>query len=590
MDFMNLDFLLNNELFRVAPLLRTKDFIDLCKKAGINISKETLEYYEKHKIFFPIARARMPWKSRWAKNGATYVFNFDPDQARNWYSNNILWEPNNRKFINWKLFTDDKGETKYENYYSRFQIFHLYMIKSNFSVHLGCQYLLSSEFNPLKYFRNEKKLAKQLLVVKRKSFNRFSKLSFLCQCISNRYFPHTQSDMRTITIRMATDDWNWYEYRKLFNPADFGNKLGISCEDIKSLHGQLSSQASHIDPLEDWHDLVIFTKLDKRSKLKGDAFLAQQFYAMELMLRMFFKDAYNEQLPAPYFHNLFDIPYNNNIKNEKDALHYLEYTINRYNLNPQPKIIIICEGETEEEQYPRIINEIFGYDIDALGIKVLNLKGVGQAVGNKIDDKYTALRRFIDYNHHRLTLVFLILDNEDKASKTIERLISSKSIHDKERYVTNQEYTFLWNPCFEFQNFNDQEIANSLNKISETIRFTKEMVENKRKVCITGKRHDTLSDLFKENTGKDLCKTLLANYLFEELKDRTKNIENPWKSERIVFKVFRSIINIASWHNLPNSLEERNNFHNYWFGSDKQNRIDRFIDHAKQEKAAAEEK
>jgi hypothetical protein len=575
---MNLEFLINNECLRIVPLLTTKEFIDLCKNVGLNSSNDELENYEKQKLFFPIARARMPWKSPWDKNGWTYTFDFSPDQARNWFSIGLLWEPIRRRFLPWNHFENQNGDTKYESYYSRFQIFHFFMLHTYGLIRIERQYFISSKFNPSTFCRRQRKYAFKYLSEFRKQFEYLSRLSFICQCISNMYYPHTQSDLRKINLRMQTDGWDWYKYRRELKPTSLNHQLGITRQELKSYQNQLSTQACSIDPLENWHDLTIFTSLDKRKYLKGEAALAQHFYAMEMMLRFFYEDQFNERLDAPYFSHLTDIPYNNGIKNERDALHFLEYTINRYNLNPQPRLVLVCEGETEEEQYPRIIKDILGYSLDILGIRIMNVKGVGQAVGDHTNDRHMALRRFIDYHHHRLTIVFLVLDNEGGALNTISKLTKSKSIHDKCRPVTYEEYTAVWNPNFEFQNFDDTEIAEALQQIANNQTFDALLVAASRRESNNGKRHDTISDLFLEKTGSSLSKKALNRVLIDNLIKKTKQSENPWKSDRPVLVVLRNIIKIASWHKLPNSSQERDSSHRHWFGPDNRNRIERFIE------------
>ncbi|MBU0578731.1 hypothetical protein KJ628_01985 [Patescibacteria group bacterium] len=53
------DFI-EQEMYLQNPPLKTDKFIEYCKKRGVNTTKEELEFFEKEKLFFPIARIDRP--------------------------------------------------------------------------------------------------------------------------------------------------------------------------------------------------------------------------------------------------------------------------------------------------------------------------------------------------------------------------------------------------------------------------------------------------------------------------------------------------------------------------------------------------
>jgi hypothetical protein len=595
---MNLQFLIENQSYRTASLLDTSQFMDYCKKAGLNINKENLEFYEKHKIFYPFTRVKIPevkrkielleegkkfryigvlkkgerWKGAIRREQAS--FRFEPDYVDSYYTEGLLWEPRNRKHLSWKNFETKDYQKKYENYYSRFQIFHLYMINTSMSISISYQYLLSKNFNSQEFAQYNKKDALNQIAYLKENFNRFNSISYLCQCISNQYYPLTQSDQRKISITTTGINWDWHNFRRSWNAEDFATKLNLSDDNIKSFHQLLSTQAAYIDPISSWHDLTVFISIEKRKYLKNEALLAEYLYAMEMMIRLFYTDARKKDLNAPYYSNLTDIPYNHGVKNENDSLKYLEYITNRYHLNPQPKLILVCEGNGEEEQFARFINKGFGYDLSALGIEIMNLKGVGNFEGDKFDRPYGALKRFIDYHHNRSTIVFVILDNEGRVLKTRDKLINAMSIFDKNRFVTYKEYFTIWNISFEYDNFNDLEISEALNAIpGHAYDFKMHEIADTRKRIEAQKKHDLLSELYQEKTGYGLNKPELAKILI----DGILASESQNKKQVPLISVLRRVIDIASWNSLPNSIEERENLYAFWFSKDNRKRIERFF-------------
>ena len=586
---MNLSFLIENECYRTAPLLETDQFISLCKQTGLITSREDLEFYEKQKIFFPIFRIKFPeltckieytedkkqfrylgvlkkdekWNGAVKKERAS--FSQDPASISSFLEVGLLWEPCKRKYLSWKYFRTKDWNNRYENYYSKFQIFHLYLIKSSMRIGIGYQYLLSKDFKPLVFVANEKKYARKRINSLQNSFGRLNSISYLCQCISNRYYPQTQSDRRNISITLTDPNWDWYKFRREWKANAFIEQLSIPLSDIESYHSELLGQSSHVDPIEHWHDLSVFVNIDKRRRLKGDAFLAEQLYAMEMMIRMFIFEATGNSLDAPHYCTLTDIPHNHGVKDEKQALKYLEFTINRYHLNPQPRLLVVCEGFGEEEQFPRIITEHFGYDTSVLGISFVNLKGVGNFKGG--------LKGFIDYHHSRNTIVYVIGDNEGNTQSLKDRLIQAPSSFDPGRNITNNDYFTIWNTSFEYDNFTNDEIAQALNTFSDgRYTFTEDDIDITRQKAVIGRNHDLLSKLYKERTQYSLSKTSLAKILVDNFLESNEKD----KTNKPFVEIMRRVIVMAQWNSPPNSNPERDTSKSFWFSKDNQTRKERF--------------
>src|SRR5690554_2730254 len=253
---MNLEYLISNQCFRTAQLLKLDDFIKLCKHCLIPIDKEQLEYYERRKIFFPIARVRFPWQSPFHSSGATYVFNWDNKQPINWYSEKILWEPMNRRFLPWNHFTNKLGYAQYESYYSRFQIFHYHRVQRRTTFTTKTSSILRKEYNDRSSYQRKKTNAKNAEISLVKKRVEFEQIAWLCQCISDYYFPSTQSNMRRLSYSSSEFDWDWNEYRRAWKPKLVLKNMGLTQSDLENIHCLITGELSVCDPLFSWHDLI----------------------------------------------------------------------------------------------------------------------------------------------------------------------------------------------------------------------------------------------------------------------------------------------------------------------------------------------
>jgi hypothetical protein len=125
-----------------------------------------------------------------------------------------------------------------------------------------------------------------------------------------------------------------------------------------------------------------------------------------------------------------------------NELEYLELLTNHYNLNPKPKLLLLVEGKGEYDQFPRLIDGLFGTTVARLGVKVQNLEGIANFTSGD-RDRYGTLERFIDNYHSRQTYVYVVLDNEGRAPTVKTELIRARSRY-AERTVTKPEYIHLW--------------------------------------------------------------------------------------------------------------------------------------------------
>lgn len=593
---MNLKHFLENEYFIASQLLPTDRFIKFCTERGINISRGLLEQLEELQLFYPLARVSLPtyknkveylddgkryrdlgilkdnenWQGNFIENYSDFWF--EKTLALEWHEANLIFDPEQTPFESWDSFKDSSGREKVRSYYSQFQIYILNDFLHSISKSIPLDVLLEENHESiLKALKISLEFNKGVVTWFKDPSTLENKIPIICQVISNRYYPQTQTDKRRIHISSSNGyhDWNWNEYCYNWNAEIVLKQLGLTVAELKELHNSMSTKASSIDPLEEWKPLVNFVSLEKRKRLKGDALLAQTFYSMEHMIRLFHEEITHEKLnPAGEpLNRVGSNIYGKDI--EKDELKYLQYVVNDYHLNPNPKLILIVEGEGEYQAFPRLSQELLGYPFPRLGIKIFHTGGISGFTGTKKLDHYSAFERFIDYHHQNQTIVFIILDDEGRASQVRENLIRARSKLNPDRFLTNPTYVNLWDgKTIEFSNFTDEEIANAMTIISEK-RYS--FAASEIALCrheTSNQDKDTLSQLNKEKLAYGLEKPKLLKILFNNVLAHPENehdaSENP---KRQVIKFLHDIIKLASKNHQPISSEIwRNNQDSGYFG------------------------
>jgi hypothetical protein len=402
----------------------------------------------------------------------------------------------------------------------------------------------------------------------------------LCQFISDRYYPCTQTDMRTIQqpnhhywdrwIDVRSRDWDWYEVVQRWDPEFVEQLFQLTPEKLRKAYNGLAREQASFDPLSRWYQLVQFVSVRERENLRGAALRAETLRSGAFMLRMLYKDLYGEVLPHPNEISGRIITHIPEIEVRTDVRRYLEFVVNRFGLNPRPKLALILEGQTEENAVKAIFEKYFGADPGTYGIDINVLGGVDNATGSK-EDRFRAIVRLIDYLHSQQTYAVVVLDNERYAKKLKHAIKDAKSIHHKKRYVTRPELVRVWIRNFEFDNFSCSEIADGLRilTLGKTIFSTDEVTVCKN-VSLPGAR---LSELFARKTGKDLPKIqlieLLVTQMFSE-KSRRK-LEN-----RPIIRILERASRLAALNHFPIMQEtwEKNQASKH-FGKNVEHRLNR---------------
>jgi hypothetical protein len=121
--------------------------------------------------------------------------------------------------------------------------------------------------------------------------------ALLCQFISDRYYPETQSDMRTIQlsnhhyfdrwIDVRVHNWDWYYVVQHWNPQVVERLFQLTPQKLRHAYKGLAQEQASCDPLERWYQLTQFVSVREREGLKGDAVKAETLRSAAHMLRCF---------------------------------------------------------------------------------------------------------------------------------------------------------------------------------------------------------------------------------------------------------------------------------------------------------------
>ncbi len=470
----------------------------------------------------------------------------------------LAWDPRSAPFEPWKTFRGDSSlAADVESFYSIFQCYAL----TNILTPLTCrvwleQFGIPSESNPQKVGDTLAEVGRRTVESVRKH-RRGEDASLLCQILSARYYFHTQGDQRTITVPSSDfDKWDWWEFSRKWDAIAVAQHLGLTPEAVSKIHEDVEFITSSDDPLQDWYELVSFVALRKREKLKGKARLAQLGYAMEHMLRLFYRDLTRETLPLPDEGGDWNrmAKYGDGVK--ENPLRHLEYLVNEYNLNPRPKAIFIVEGAGEASEIPRLALNLFGHNFAKAAIEVRSLGGVDEFTGHRRLHPEGALEKLIDDYHARQTLVFVVIDNENRAEQVRARLLAARSRLVPQRKLTKPEYVHLWRQTFEFDNFSDAEIATALSSVADgRYSFTESEVASCRAAWVSSKR-DHLSTLYRDRLSYDLNKkSLMAHLVDLVISNRKSELPDGAEPKRPIVAFVKQVIELVAYNHQPESDE-----------------------------------
>lgn len=278
------------------------------------------------------------------------------------------------------------------------------------------------------------------------------------------------------------------------------------------------------------------------------------------MLALLHRDLYGGDLPHPNEMGATIITHMPELAVRADVRRHMEFVVNRFDLNPAPKLTLFVEGASEEAAAKIVFERYFGAAAGTHQIEIVDLGGVDNATGGKRQDRFRAILRLVDYLHHHQTFTFLILDNENYALKLKEAAKGFTSTLHSNRHATRPEYIKVWQTSFEFDNFSATEIAKALTSMTNGVVFRPADVAACKKAKNAGAE---LSTLYRARTNAGLNKIDLASKLIDMAFDPScrKALAN-----RPLVQTLERVVRLAALNPFPTMEEswERNQLSSYF--------------------------
>lgn len=145
----------------------------------------------------------------------------------------------------------------------------------------------------------------------------------------------------------------WRRKRPLLRPL---RTLGVDAAWIKKTAEMLHSEASRVDLLGDWAEVIAAAEPEKWKTLKGDARAALELRVSAEFLLLYYERLHRAgrapALPKPpaRFRGLLD----DRIKRRRP----LNDLLTDFGLSPHPHLVVAVEGETELTLFPRVMRQL----------------------------------------------------------------------------------------------------------------------------------------------------------------------------------------------------------------------------------------
>lgn len=342
---------IEEEKYLLNEPLKTKDFIDYCKKRGIITNENELEFFEKEGLLYPIIRIDRPvgeeerlefkkddkiyWRPAHLgleegeeeirryneKYYSFYAFDeYHNNYLLNWLDEGNLFDPSMKPFKEWASFKReelDYDSEKIVSFYSHFQLHWLILLKENYRININLasdEIIVSSSLNRLNGFRtrnsfrikdfdeiNAKLKEKSVSEIDKlffdidskkeelkKMYENFEKVLEFLLSIQSVYVPYGKSSSKSIHI----SDESWYKKRNEFDPKKELNELRTTMEEIEALYAIFCENTMQILGVkrDDWIQLWKSLAWNEKDELEGDIRLGIEYLQWTLMIKRFIED------------------------------------------------------------------------------------------------------------------------------------------------------------------------------------------------------------------------------------------------------------------------------------------------------------
>ncbi|MGW3959124.1 hypothetical protein ACWED2_04830 [Amycolatopsis sp. NPDC005003] len=311
----------------------------------------------------------------------------------------------------------------------------------------------------------------------------FRRLAIAATALEARYLPKLDPEWVHVS-GASTAEWN--AYRDSFDPVATSHTLGYSATQAKDDAEDLLELAHDVDPLgRSWGKLARRAPKKAWDELKGPALAAMDMRQTAEILLLYYEDLAGRGLADP-----LPQPPSMTVHPMHDRLSYRDSTLDqdlmRLGISPHPRVVLAVEGESEAVHVPKVWTELGFREVPEL-VRLLRLDGVDRDL-----QKVAALAAAPLIGGQRLqgswdllkppTCLMVAVDPEgkwspDRAAKTREDIVDEiRSVLRAQGAKTTEEELGLlvevrtWSAsCYEFAHFDDDELADALMAVHETV-------------------------------------------------------------------------------------------------------------------------
>ena len=236
-------------------LLGTDAFVRFCSKRGLKIKRDRLIRLERLGLFAPVFRVCTP-----TENATS--FEIPVREENNWFEKGWAYDTTNVPQNHAVPAHTDRDQ---EGYYSVFQVVHLQVVLTRVTLEVQLDDFLEREDSkPIDWQKNGTRwmeyTEQSASGLREREFRRA--IALLCQHISNRYYPQTQSDMRTrrISGQSLSDrliwvnnlNWDWGEEAGRWDPKKTEKLYGLTPEKLRHAYETLAIAQRHLQIRRYW--------------------------------------------------------------------------------------------------------------------------------------------------------------------------------------------------------------------------------------------------------------------------------------------------------------------------------------------------
>lgn len=526
-----------NRPFPQTHTISSSQFESCLRDRGINVGTGYLEGLEERRLLLPLYRQRV-------------------DHAKNWHEFFPADEPEFAELREEQKKPSKRNGPSITAYYHPYQVYIIDEL-NGLTIPLSFMYLEKDSQSILKDVDGIRKSHASQLNVIMKSWKETQLLNLFrfLLIIEQKYLPEV-----TRSIKLHHFLWrrkrimnveDWYRWSAGLRGQDTMERLHLTVEQLKSWHTHFSIKATNIDPLKKWYPLVRHIPWSKRKELTGKALLAQYYYQIAEMIRYFLRDAAGEDLPSEIRWGYSSRPDQYEIERYGKSINYrerdtLRFILNEYELNPQEKVRVFVEGDSEETAL-KIIAEFQGIDLEYAGIVIENVGGEGNIREEKLKGRLHDLQK----KHVRY---FFLLDPHNNAKMALKKLEGVTLRQRGLSWLFRKEWKTIWEKDFERDNFSLRELGRGLTeqarKHGYAVKFTARDLES----------YKILGDVYKRKLQTEhdsLNKPDLIRSLIEERLHRIARRKRPVTKEIPIIVFYRRVLGAARTNFLPIDLRHQ---------------------------------